>query len=242
VPSSFRGQKDRRNNPSPRPFLALEVGPRLPYTYPQCVPGNRRHANRSMKQPSEAKRHLGQSLRLSSSHRPLSRKLILRRSPLCTHRHADRSAPHNNPPTRAKGNQPSDNLAPEPRPRITHPPPPFRLGQLRASEALPLRRNHGQGQWPAATWRTPCPVRRPALLADASTRYPPRNPAPPSPHPKPRVTRRAGRVPLRRRQKCLPLFSRIRKGVEQWKKLPEQPKTRRSRTRYPRSHTNTRNS
>jgi hypothetical protein len=59
----------------PRPFLALEVGPRLPYTYPQCMPANSRHATRSMKEPSEAKRHLGRSPHLSSSHRPCPRRI-----------------------------------------------------------------------------------------------------------------------------------------------------------------------
>jgi hypothetical protein len=141
----------------------IEIGPHLPYTYPQCVPGNNRHATRSMKEPSEATpRPVSSPLQLPST---AQKESHLAPQP-ALHTPARRSVRTTQQPAQTGERRPtSDSLAPEPRPRITHPPPPFRLGQLRASEALPLRRNHGQGQWPATTWWTPCPVRRPTRIS-----------------------------------------------------------------------------
>jgi hypothetical protein len=161
----------KRSDLPPRPFLALEVGPRLPYTYPQCMPANSRHATRPMKEPRKAKRHLGQSLHRSNSHRP-----VINRRSFCAAARSAHTGTQIGP--RRATSRPDGRKETNPAITSRQSPAngqhafdrPIRLGRkrglapfvrsirrtvpakgacplfrIRASEALPLRRHRGQG-------------------------------------------------------------------------------------------------
>jgi hypothetical protein len=175
-----------------------------------------------MKEPSEAKGHLGQSLRLPSPHRPSPKKRLSSCAAARSAHTGTQIGPHRatSRPDRRKETTPAITSRQSPANGQHTFDRPIRLGSF-AERAKPrpfaVIADRTNGRQPRR--RLPVPSGGQLFWQTQVPATPLKKPLRRLRTQKPRVARRAGAVRLRRRPKSSPLFSRIQKGVEQWKKL-----------------------